>query len=57
MLKGKDLSVSFMIYWQGNLNANSRKFIKSWESKVSNSKNRGYSKNIAKPKKQNQTQL
>jgi hypothetical protein len=37
--------------------ANSRKFIESWKSKVSNAENRSEAKNIAKPQKPEQTQL
>jgi hypothetical protein len=46
-----------MFYVHGALNANSRKLIKSWKSKVSNAENHGTGKNSAKPKKQKQTQL
>jgi hypothetical protein len=38
-------------------NANSRVTLKSWKSKVTNAKNPGAAKNIAKPKKPKQTQL
>jgi hypothetical protein len=54
---GKDLSVTILLYVQGALNANSRKFIESWESKVSNAQNPGDGKNIAEPKKPKQTEL
>ena len=54
---GKDLSVTVMLYVQGAINANSRKFIESWKSKISNAENPGDPKNIAKPKKPKQTQL
>jgi hypothetical protein len=54
---GKDLSGTIMLYVQGNLNANSRKFIQSWKSKITNAKNPGNTKNSPKPKKQNKTQL
>jgi len=56
-LAGKDLSVTVMLNVQGALNANSRKLIESWKSKVSNAENPGDTKNRAKPKKQNPTQL
>jgi hypothetical protein len=46
-----------MLYVHGALNANSRKFIESWKSPLSNAKNRGARKNSAKPKKPKQTQL
>jgi len=48
---GKDLSVTVMLNVQGALNANSRKFIESWKSKVSNSENPGNAENSAKPEK------
>jgi len=54
---GKDLSVTIKFYVQGVLNANSRKFIESWKSPLSNAENPGDAKNIAKPKKPKQTQL
>ena len=54
---GKDLSVTFMLYEQGALNANSRFIIESWKSSLSNAENPGDTKNIAKPKKPKQTQL
>jgi hypothetical protein len=46
-----------MLNLQGIINANSRKFIQSWKSPLSNAKNPGDSKNSAKPKKPKQTQL
>jgi hypothetical protein len=46
-----------MLNLQGALNANSRKFIESWKSSLSNAKNPGNAKNSAKPKKPKQTQL
>jgi len=49
--------VTILLYEQGALNANPRKFIESWESEVSNAENPGDAKNIAKPKKPKQTQL
>jgi hypothetical protein len=54
---GKDLSETIMLNLQGALNANSRKFIESWKSQVSNTQNPGNAKNSAKPKKPKQTQL
>jgi hypothetical protein len=54
---GKDLSETIMLNLQGALNANSRKFIESWKSQVSNTQNSGNAKNSAKPKKPKQTQL
>jgi len=48
---GKDLSGTILLYVQGALNANSRKLIESWKSKVSNAQNRSDAKNIAQPKK------
>ena len=56
-LAGKDLSVTVMLNVQGALNANSRKFIESWKSPLSNAQNPGDAKNSAKPKKPKQTQL
>ncbi len=46
-----------MLYVQGNLNANSRKFIQSRKSQVTNTKNPGNTKNSAKPKNSKQAQL
>ena len=46
-----------MLYVQGALNANSRIFIESWKSPLSNAQNPGDAKNSAKPKKPKQTQL
>jgi hypothetical protein len=54
---GKDLSVTFMLYLQGALNANSRFVIEGWKSPVSNAENPGAAKNGAKPEKPKQTQL
>ena len=54
---GKDLSVSFMLYVQGALNANSRFTIESWKSQVSNAENPGAAQNGAEPKKPKPTQL
>jgi hypothetical protein len=56
-LTGKDLSETTMLNLQGAINANSRKFIESWKSPLSNTKNPGNAKNSAKPKKPKQTQL
>jgi len=49
--------VTFLLYVQGALNANSRKFIESWKSPLSNAQNPGDAENSAKPKKPKQTQL
>jgi hypothetical protein len=46
-----------MLNVQGALNANSRKFIESRKSKVSNAEDSGDAENIAKPKKPDPTQL
>jgi hypothetical protein len=54
---GKDLSVSFMLYVQGAMNANSRFIIESRKSPVSNAENPGAAKNGAKPEKPKPTQL
>jgi len=54
---GKDLSVFFMLYVQGALNANSRFTFESWKSPVSNAENPGAAENGAEPEKPKQTQL
>jgi hypothetical protein len=54
---GKGLSVSFRLYLQGALNANSRFIIESWKSPISNAENPGAAENGAKPEKPKQTQL
>jgi len=54
---GKDLSVTFMLYLQGALNANSRFTIEGWKSQVSNAENPGTAENGAKPEKPKPTQL
>jgi hypothetical protein len=54
---GKDLSVSFMLYVQGALNANPRFVIESRKGQVSNAENPSAAKNGAKPEKPKQTQL
>lgn len=54
---GKDLSVPFMLYVQGALNANSRFIIESWKSPVSNAENPSAAENGARPEKPKPTQL
>jgi hypothetical protein len=54
---GKDISVSFMLYVQGALNANSRFTIESRKSPVSNAENPSAAKNGAEPEKPKPTQL
>jgi hypothetical protein len=54
---GKDLSVGFMLYVQGALNANSRFTFESRKSPFSNAENPSAAENGAKPEKPKPTQL